>query len=58
LLDLRVVGMIKVKVEVANNEELMKSGGRKRNESIRLSSLRKREKGIHVRVLVVAGGGR
>jgi len=44
--------------EVASNEELMRSvsGGRKINKSI--SSLRKREKGIDLRVLVVAGLGR
>jgi len=34
LLDLRVIRMIKVKIEFASNEELMKSGGRKRNKSI------------------------
>jgi len=35
--------MIKVKVEVASNEELVRSGGRKRNKSIKLSE-KKRER--------------
>jgi len=48
--------MFKVKIEIAINEKIMRSGGRKRNTL--LSSLRKREKGIDLRVLVVAGGGR
>jgi len=42
--------MIKVKVKIASNEELMRSGGRKRNKII-LSSLRKREKGIDLRFI-------
>jgi len=40
--------MIKVKVKIASNEELMRSGGRKINKSIKL---KKREKGIDLRVL-------
>jgi len=48
--------MIKVKVEVASNEELVRMAA---TREIRvLSSLRKREKGIDWLVLVVAGGGR
>jgi len=42
LLDLRVIGMIKVKVKIASNEELMRSGGRKRNKSIKFAE-KKRE---------------
>jgi len=56
LLDLRVIRKIKVKIEIASNEELMRSGGRKRKTV--LSSVRKRKKGMHLRVLVVVGGGR
>jgi len=37
LLDLRVIRMIKVKIEIASNEELMRSGGHKRNKSIKLA---------------------
>jgi len=55
---LRVIRMIKVKVKIASNEELMRSGGRKRNISIKLKFAEKREKGIDLRVFVVAGGGR
>jgi len=57
LLDLRVIWMIKVKIEITSNEEFMRSGGRKRNKSIELAE-KKIEKGIDLRVLVVAGGGR
>jgi len=45
LLDLRVIRMIKVKIKITSNEELMRSGGSKINKSI-IGSLRKREKGI------------
>jgi len=35
--------MIKMKIEIASNEELMRSGGRKRNKSIKLAE-KKRER--------------
>jgi len=35
--------MIKVKIEIASNEELIRSGGRKRNKSIKLGK-KKRER--------------
>jgi len=56
LLYLRVIRMIKVKIEIVSNEKLVRSGGCKRIKV--LSSLRKREKGIDLCVLVMAGGGR
>jgi len=53
LLDLRVIRMIKVKIEIASNEELKRSGGRKRNNSIQLGE-KKRER----RRLACFSGGR
>jgi len=46
---LRVIRMIKVKVKIASNEKLMRSGGRKRNTSIKFAG--KRQKGLDLRVL-------
>jgi len=37
LLDLRVIRMVKVKIKISSNEELVGSGGSKRNKSIELA---------------------
>jgi len=49
--------MIKVKIEIASNEELLRSGGRKRNKSIKLAK-KEGERHRLIRISVVAGGGR
>jgi len=54
MLDLRVIRMITVKVKIASNEELKRSGGRKRNKGIKFAE----EKRERHRLACFCGGRR
>ena len=56
MLDLRVIRIIKVKIEITSDKKLMGSSGGERQEGIELSN-KERERNRRAR-FVLAGGGR